>query len=450
VSDRAVIAVVVAAALAIRISFAWVVPVFQAPDEEAHFRYVEYLGVERALPIQPERSLELFADPMHQAYQPPLAYASLVPVDRAFAAAGASLRARLRAVRLQNALFGAATVWLGALVAIRLTRRGDPRRLLTALALAFLPGFVAVGAAANNDSLANLLAAALWLTLIPHPGPAQRSRASEGRGRGKHAAWWSGVVFGAACLAKLSNLALAPLLLAVPLLRERGDLRGALRFAAIALATAGVVMLPWMAHNVVHYGSPLAIGSGSLAFDWLESIAPGAELEGLRRARYGNAFFQFFGRFGIANNLSWVGVPLALVPLALFAATGWLRRRPDASERVAGESGSLGSFDGWAPAWLLAAALATAALVQFSLAYAGAWQGRYLYSAMLPWALLFAGGLARWLPGDRRGEADARRATLAIAAVALLLVLTNLLALSKLAAFFAETPPGRWIFSTRL
>jgi len=440
VSDRAGIALLVAAALALRIAFAWVVPVFQAPDEEAHFRYVEYLGVERALPIQPERSLELFADPMHQAYQPPLAYASLVPIERAVAAAGASLHARLRAVRLQNALYGAATVWIGALVAIRLTRRGDPRRLLTALALAFLPGFVAVGAAANNDSFANLLAATLWLTLLW----------SEGKGPGKHAAWWSGVVFGAACLAKLSNLALAPLLLAVPLLRERGDLRGALRFAAIALATAGVVMLPWMAHNVVHYGNPLAIGSGSLAFDWLESIAPGAELEGLRRARYGNAFFQFFGRFGIANNLSWVGVPLALVPLALLAALGWLRRRPDASERVAGESGSLGSFDGWAPAWLLAAALATAALVQFSLAYAGAWQGRYLYSAMLPWALLFAGGLARWLPGDRRGEADAGRAMLAIAAVALLLVLTNLLALSKLAAFFAETPPGRWIFSTRL
>ena len=79
--ERAGIAALVAAALVLRIAFAWVLPVFQAPDEEAHFRYVAFLGEERTLPVQPERSLELFADPMHQAYQPPLAYASLAPAS---------------------------------------------------------------------------------------------------------------------------------------------------------------------------------------------------------------------------------------------------------------------------------------------------------------------------------------------------------------------------------
>lgn len=434
-SDRTSIAVVVAAALAIRLAFAWVLPVFQAPDEEAHFRYVEFLGEERALPIQPERSLELFSDPMHQSYQPPLAYASFVPLERAAVAAGASLRTRLRALRVQNAIYGALTVWVGAIVATRLTRRGDPRRLLTAIALGFLPGFVAVGAAVNNDALANLLAAAFWLTLIP--GEASAGRA----GQGARIAGWSGAVLGAACLAKLSSLALAPLLFAVPWLRDRGDPRGALRFGAIALATAALVMLPWMAHNVSHYGNPLAIGAGSLAFDWIESVVPGAELEGFRRARYGNAFFQFFGRFGIANNLSWVGVPIALVPLAAIAAAGWLRGRRGRDRPEADD------FDTWAPVWVLAVALATAALVQFSLAYAGAWQGRYLYSAMGPVALLFAGGLARWLPA---GDAGERRARPVVAAIALLLVLVNAIVLAKLVTFFADTPPGRWIFFTRL
>jgi len=307
-SDRAAIAAVVAAALVVRIGFALVLPSFQAPDEEAHFRYVTFLGEEHAMPIHPvERSLDLFADPMHQAYQPPLAYASFVPVERALAAAGASPRVRLRAVRFQNALYGAMTVLIGSLLAIRLTRRGDPRRVLTAIALAFLPGFVAVGAAVNNDSLANLLAAALWLALIPAAG---RERS----------AWRSGLLFGAACLAKLSSLVLAPLLLIVPLFQDRHDLRGALRFAATAAAIAVLMLLPWMGHNVVQYGSPLAIGVGSIPFDWLESVVPGAELEGFRRARYGNAFFQFWGRFGIANNLSWIGVPIALA-----RSPGWRR-----------------------------------------------------------------------------------------------------------------------------
>jgi hypothetical protein len=434
VSDRASIALVVAAALAVRIAFALALPTFQAPDEEAHFRYVAFLGEQRALPSQPERSLELFADPMHQAYQPPLAYASFVPVERAFAAAGVPLRVRLRALRLQNALYGAMTVWIGSLVAMRLTRRGDPRRLLTAVALAFLPGFVALGAAVNNDSLANLLAAALWLTLIPAAG---RERS----------AWRSGLLLGAACLAKLSSLVLAPLLLAIPLLQNRSDLRGALRFAAIAVATAALMLLPWMGHNLAHYGSPLAIGVGSIPFDWLESVVPGAELEGFTRARYGNTFFQFWGRFGIANNLTWIGVPIALVPIAGLAALGWLLNRPSAD--------APDSFDAWAPAWLLAAAFATVGLVQFSLTYVGAWQGRYLYSVMLPWALLFAGGISRLLRFDasadtaqpNRAPTHARRA---IVALALALAAVNVIVLVKLLAFFAEAPPGRWLLFTRL
>lgn len=425
----------VAAALAVRIAFALALPTFQAPDEEAHFRYVTFLGEERAMPIHPvERSFELFADPMAEAYQPPLAYATFVPVERAFAAAGAPLRVRLRAVRLQNALYGAITVLIGSLVAVRLTRSGDPRRLLAAIALAFLPGFVAVGAAVNNDSLANLLAAALWLTLIPAAGR-------------ELSAWRSGLLFGAACLAKLSILVLAPLLFAIPLLQDRSHPRGALRFAAIAIATAGLVLLPWIGHNVAQYGSPLAIGVGSIPFDWLESVVPGAQLEGFTRARYGNAFFQFWGRFGIANNLTWIGVPIALVPMAGLAALGWLLSRPPAD--------TPDGFDAWAPAWLLAAALAIVGLVQFSLTYVGAWQGRYLYSAMLPWALLFAGGISRLLrfeagadPAQRKRAAT--HARWAIVVLALALAAVNVIVLVKLLAFFAEAPPGRWLLFTRL
>ncbi len=424
----------VAAALVIRMAFAWVLPAFQAPDEEAHFRYVAFLGEQRALPSQPERSLGLFADPMHQAYQPPLAYASLVPVERALEAAGASPRVRLRAMRLQNALYGALTVLIGSLVAMRLTRRGDPRRLLTAVALAFLPGFVALGAAVNNDSLANLLAAALWLTLIPAAG---RERS----------AWRSGLLLGAACLAKLSSLVLAPLLFVVPLLQNRSDLRGALRFAAIAAAMAVLVLLPRMGPNPPQYGSPLALGVGAIPSDWLESVLPGAELEGFTRARYDNAFFQFWGRFGIANNLTWIGVPIALVPIAGLAALGWLLGHPRADAPDA--------FDAWAPAWLLAAALATAGLVQFSLTYVGAWQGRYLYSAMLPWALLFAGGFARLLRFDASAEPERREraathARRAIVALALALAAVNVIVLVKLLAFFAEAPPGSWLLFSRL
>jgi len=88
--------------------------------------------------------------------------------------------------------------------------------------------------------------------------------------------------------------------------------------------------------------------------------------------------------------------------------------------------------------------------VQFSLTYAGAWQGRYLYSVMLPWALLFAGGVSRGLRfgGGVDGvesEVAAANSRWVIAALALVLVVIDALALVKLAFFFAEAPAGRWL-----
>jgi hypothetical protein len=260
----------------------------------------------------------------------------------------------------------------------------------------------------------------LWLALIP----------GEGRAR---SAWRVGAVLGAACLAKLSSLALAPLLLVVPLLQDRRDVRGALRFAFAAGAVSGCMLLPWMLRNLSVYGDPLAIGVGSVSFEWLATVLPAEQFATAARPRPGNVFFQFWGRFGIANNLTWNGVPLLLVTLSLLAAGGWIRARPPHSPDV---------FERWAPASAFAFVLALAGLVYFSLAYVGAWQGRYLYGAMLPVALLLAGGWARLLPAVRGGAT--------VAAIALVLVAVDVVVLLKLARFFAAQPPASWILFTRL
>jgi hypothetical protein len=421
IGERVGIGVLVGAAFLVRVAFAFTIPAFQAPDEQAHFRYVTYLGEHRALPIHPaERSLEMWTDPMHQAYQPPLAYLLFVPVEHLLAEREAKAVTRLRAARIQNALYGAATVLVGALLAARLTRPGDPRRLLVAAVLAFFPGFVAVGSAVNNDSLANLLAAVFWLTLVPREG---RTRSG----------WRAGVALGAACLAKLTSLALVPLLLVVPLLRRHWDLRGALRFALIAGAIAALLMLPWMLHNASVYGDPLAIGVGSVPTDWLATVLPADQLAEATRPRLDNAFFQFWGRFGIANNLAWSGVPVVLVTLTLLALVGWIWARiPRPPDR----------FERWGPTFAVAVALAVGGLVTFSLGYVGAWQGRYLYGAMLPIGMLLAGGWERRMP-DTRWWAPA-------AGVALLLLAVDLVALVKLHRFFTTQPPASWIFFTRL
>jgi hypothetical protein len=420
-AERVGIGVLVGAALLVRVAFAFAVPAFQAPDEQAHFRYVTHLREHRALPVHPqERSLEMWADPLAQAYQPPLAYLLFVPLEQWLSASEAKAITRLRAVRIQNAVYGAATVLVGVLLVARLTPRGDPRRLLVGVVLAFFPGFVAVGGVTNNDSLANLLAAVLWLTLIPPDGRT-------------HSAWRAGLALGVACLAKLTSLALAPLLLIVPLLQRRGDVRGALRFAIVAGAIAALTMLPWMLRNVSVYGNPLAIGVGSVSSEWLATVLPADQLAQAVRPRLDNVFFQFWGRFGIANNLAWNGVPLVLVTLALLALVGWMRPRiPRPLDR----------FERWAPTFVVAIVLAFAGLSYFSMGYAGAWQGRYLYGAMVPVASLLAGGWARRLPD--------RSWWVAVAVVALSLLAVDVIAVVKLQQFFATHPPASWVLFTRL
>jgi hypothetical protein len=150
------------------------------------------------------------------------------------------------------------------------------------------------------------------------------------------------------------------------------------------------------------------------------------------RSRPDRAFLQFWGHFGLYNNLHWNVIPYVLVPLASLALLGWVRRAPAADR----------AFTRGALAALAAVALAAIGLTAFSLRYHAAWQGRYLYTTALPVAMLLAGGWHRIVPAHRRGAF-----TLALAAG--LLALDAILVL-RLHEFFTTTPQARWPFTAEL
>jgi hypothetical protein len=52
--------------------YALVTPIFEAPDEPAHFEYVRYIALHRALPVEPRPA---FPDHIQTAGHPPLYYA---------------------------------------------------------------------------------------------------------------------------------------------------------------------------------------------------------------------------------------------------------------------------------------------------------------------------------------------------------------------------------------
>ncbi len=412
---RLLLAAVFAAAVALRLAMAFVIAPLQAPDEAAHLRYVQTLGDTGHLPVQPRATWPNW----EQYYQPPLAYGVFVAVDRITGAASLPEPDRLRALRIVNALLGSAIVPIAYTVVRRLVPAGDWRPLLAALVIALFPGFAGSASVLNNDTLSNLLAAALWMPLLSGGAPRRTAVAA-------------GLLLGAACLAKLSVLALAPLLVIVPLCKDPRSLTGALRYATMAGAVVALVLLPWMVRNYAVYGSPLAIDVGSISYASLSDVLPEAAVAAASRAQPGRAFLQFWGQFGVYNNLHWKMIPFVLVPLASLALIGWARRAPAAD----------GSFTRAAVAALAALALAITGLTAFSLRYWAAWQGRYLYTTAVPVAMLLAGGWHHIVPARLRGA-------FILMLAAGLLTLDTILVL-RLHGFFTAMPSARWPFTAEL
>jgi hypothetical protein len=409
--EVALLCLLLAAALALRVAAAFAIAPLQAPDERAHLAFVDHLLEQRRLPVQPPADWHAAAQRWEEFFQPPLAYLLYVPAALTATALGASRVGRLRVLRLQNALYGSAAVAVAFVALARLGAAGDPRRWLVAGLLAFLPGFVGTTSAVNNDGLACLLASAVWLPLL---GPATRWRNA-----------LLGLLLALACLAKLTAIALLPVILCEPLLR-RAPRREFLRRAIVVGAWVSLLLGPWLVRNLALYGDLTGGARGFLSFGSLKGVLPPDAFEAVTRPDPGKAFLQFWGRFGVANNLDWVAVPALWIPFFAAGVLGWLRRTPPGGDRLRRA----------APLFLLAVAVSATALVALSLQYYSGWQGRHLYAALLPTAALLAGGWA---------SALGRRLTPAVVGAVLLTWLALDLALVwKLQQFFLDTRPLRW------
>jgi hypothetical protein len=385
-------------------------PLWEAPDEPGHFAYAEHLLRARALPVQSRAAPSA-------AHQPPLYYAlaalAMAPADLAdptgqfrlnprFIWAGGSevnagvhgtaetfpWRGRALALRLGrfvSVLLGAGTALLTVLAARRLFPERAGVALVAGALVALNPQVLFLHGVLNNDALATLAGAgALWATLRALEAPcAWRRWAVVGL--------WIGIGLLAKTTVAAAGVAAALLLVLVAWRCRSGDLlvRGA---AALALPTF-LLAAPWLVRNAALYGDPL--GQAVYREVWAVNVraAPLTAADLAEFARLG--FRSFWGVFGWMNVFlpGWLyAAALALTLLGLAAALPDWRR--------------LG-----APALFVAAQLGVmlAVLVECN---ASCYQGRYLFPALAPIALLLAAGLGR----DRRVAAAV---TVALAAAAL-------------------------------
>jgi len=191
----------------------------------------------------------------YEAHQPPLYYLLAAPVHRL--TAEMMLNRQILALRFLSILIGAVAMVAAFVVA----REAAPSRpilaVLTAATVAFVPMNTAISAAVNNDALATALAAVTLAALMV----GRRRGFSDGWAVGL------GVLVGALVLTKLTVYIFVPLILGTLLAAGRSavpSVRGwmrALRWPAIAVAVSLVVAGWWVIRNMLVYGvfDPLAL-----------------------------------------------------------------------------------------------------------------------------------------------------------------------------------------------
>jgi hypothetical protein len=480
---KSALAIVLAGYLALAVGYNLAQPYGMPPDEGAHVQYVRAVAEAGRLPrLNPQvPSSEDAAG--YEAHQPPLYYLLAAPAWNLAGALGAGDLGKVRAARLVSTLVGAVGVLLIWLFARRLAGAGRPWLALAAAGFAaFLPMRLSIAAAVSNDSLAEAAATGcLVLLALGLPGGFGPRRAAA-LGLALVAAILAkasnllllpvaalGLVLG-------SQVPLEPLPDAAPVVPRRRGRR--IKSAAAAAAAPvrrfdaprfgtdlGLVLVIvavgtgwWFWRNWALYGDPLGETAFMEKFKNAPSAVAIAQLRG-----YSNlgsylvgfvlplTFETFWGAFGhLSGPESFMGalprhalefpawsapltrlVTLGSLPAGRYPPPSWVypllalwtwtvviglfRWYRAVREAFVGRASMGGLLFG---AYTL---LVLAAFLRFNLAFFQA-QGRYLFPALGPLALVFAAGWLQWF-APRRERTGSLILAAAMAALALYAVL---------------------------
>ena len=388
-------------------------PVWQNPDEPAHFNYVRYIWDTGQLPVlqmgdYPHEYLEeiksrqfppdMPVDPIrYEFHQPPLYYLLAAPVYGL--TRGLPLGSQVLALRLLSIAFGAGFLW----VSYRLFGLVFPENrflaLLAAGLAAIVPMHIALTAAVNNDSLANLLLVSTVVLML------RAVRAEWGSGTVVARRWvWAGVVMGLAMLAKSSAYVAIPLGLVI-VVGHRWRASAARAIATRVLALFGPALLlnlPWYIRNVLVYGGTDVLGlqrHGAIVLgqpttaEWVARIG----WSGLAREFFATSFRSFWAQFGWMGVLVDARIYQALALVSILLGLGFLLYLL----RAAVNHDLLTPFQwkalGVLGLWLL---LTVASYLWYNFQFVQH-QGRYLFPALPPLALAMALGLEETLRPTR-------------------------------------------------
>ena len=379
-----------ASATLLLVLWSFAVPIFEAPDEPAHWQYAQYLHEQKKLPFYDAQFLEAIQPPLYYLLIAPFAASSALPPSAAqFDAAGRLMPDvpphfyrhtkgdvkrywPLRISRLMTCIVSVLTVYFAYLSGVAATG-SSLTGLLAGGLTAFLPQFTFRGMNISNDALVTTTCAATVYLII---------RLIKG-GFTPKLGLITAAVSALAFLSKINAIFLpVPFVLAV--LSEKG--RWPERLSRLWVLSVTMVMVaPWLLRNTALYGDPLASKAMWTAVPDL--IVPNAITSPYFRTEFPYWLWRsFVGKFG------WMNVPMPEWLYLCFAALGllgtagyvWRLVRRPADRRLAVVLCSI-------------PVLALLLVVQWNLTFSHP-QGRFMFTALTTIALLLALGLEA-LPG---------------------------------------------------
>ncbi len=359
-----------------RIAFVFGTPIFYAPDEQSHFKYIEYLCDHHSFPIQTSQTGALSND--WEYYQPPLYYLAMQPIYSAAAAAFSTEAAIVRTIRCASVALWLLTVWLAArfLRSAAITDEAVNRSTMAVMCL--LPTYTFLSSVINNDNLLIAIGGGVFCLL------AQRTYSLT-------YVFSLGILLGLAMLTKLNAIVyLLACVLSVcfDALAMRTRWRSIVLRGGLILGIATAIWFPWGLRNWQTYGSMTAehIANIRKIWDsWGEAIA--YIVRSLLRT-----FWSVSGIFNdVYGNFPLIGLLLSGISLIGLIK---IRRQPELARQ-------------WLPdtslrLWRIFALtlLAHLALVfRFGILYRQA-QGRFLFPMLLPLAMFFSCGIRAIMSKD--------------------------------------------------